>query len=223
MVVKDKDVLPNTSTIPNLALDIREFKALRQQIQGRSKRVYFIIGSIQRTPITKFSRKEVLLSLTFPTLYLTSTTDFIQPRQREVDYLIYIRYIITYINGQFARYSRFQFTIFNTLLRKQTTNTTSFFINQVSSNKPITIDDIRNAFNSLDSSISLVNILVRYSAKIRGIQLYQIKQGSNLQAIVSRSSLIPRLIPYTNLIILGLVAIFALPIYYLFYYRLLLV
>jgi len=29
MVVKDKDVLPNTSTIPNLALDIREFKALR--------------------------------------------------------------------------------------------------------------------------------------------------------------------------------------------------
>jgi hypothetical protein len=74
---------------------------------------------IHSTPLSEFNRSQALLSLTFPSLYPEGKGEFVMPRQRSIDYDVYLRHAMRWRDGRFARHPRFRFVAFNTLVRRQ--------------------------------------------------------------------------------------------------------
>ncbi|KAF1949335.1 hypothetical protein CC80DRAFT_510570 [Byssothecium circinans] len=131
----------DTTVVPNIVPDVGEFETLHRQIQSRPS--YFTMGLVRRTPISKYSNWEKILSLAFPTLYPNGIGDYMQPRMREVAYADYVQHMISYKDGRFAHHSRFRFAAFNTLLRRQTTAKAGFFVRKTLDGASMTAEDIQ--------------------------------------------------------------------------------
>jgi hypothetical protein len=181
---EEEDIPPESAAVPDLVPDLGEFEALRQQIQQRTRDAFLSMGSIRRTPIHEFNRQEALLSLAFPSLYPTGAAEFVAPRMREVSFASYAKLMMCYQDGRFARHPRFRYAVFNTLLRKQSTEKAGFFVKRHSDGEDMTADDIQAAFDGEDGGQQLVDSVVRWSASVRGTRAYWNAEGKKLEALV---------------------------------------
>ena len=113
------------------------------------------------------------MSLAFPSLFPTGKGDYVQPREREISYSDYLLHLMRYSDGRFASHSRFPYFVFNTRMRQQSSQLSSFFVNRF--NRPegrdVSIDDI-SAASAADSgdyhAQALLNSVVRSGASLRG-------------------------------------------------------
>ena len=125
------------------------------------------------TPLSEWDHSQAIMSLAFPSLFPTGEGDFVQPREREVSYADYVVHLMRYSNGRFASHSRFPYFVFNTRMRQQSCQLSSFFVNRF--NRPegrdVSIDDISAAL-SADSTDhdaqALLNSVVRSAGSLRG-------------------------------------------------------
>jgi hypothetical protein len=211
---------PDSAAVPDLAPDTTEFEILRQQIQQSNRQALFSVGSIRQTPIAEFNNSERLLSVAFPSLFPQGKADFATPRMRDVSFSSYIKLMVCYKDGRFARHPRFRYAVFNTLLRKQSIERAGFLVRSMSTAQTMSAADIQAAFTSEDRGDSLMHSLVRFSSAIRGTRPYWMAEGKKLESMVCLSVLVLILYQYCTNTIPGPAAQMSNPIYYFFSSRL---
>lgn len=183
----EEDLMPECVAVPDVAADVTEFEALREQIQSRALDTFLSMGSVRRTPIAEFNTSEACLSLAFPSLYPTGRAEFVAPRLREISYASYVKLMLCYRDGRFARHPRFRYATFNTLLRRQSNDKAGFFVKRHAGSEDMTVEDIQAAFNSDHNGQQLLDTIVRWSAALRGTRAYWASEGKKLESMVSIS------------------------------------
>jgi hypothetical protein len=174
---------PDVSAIPDMAPDMTEFEALRAKIQ-RPNQAFLSMNSLRRTPLAEFNNREALLSLAFPSLFPNGQTEFVSPRVRDVTYHNYIKCLMAYRDGRFARHSHFRYAVFNTLMRKQSMEKAGFFVRKANAEN-VTAEDIQEAFDGPQGGQQLTDTVVRWSANLRGTRAYWAREGKQLESMVS--------------------------------------
>lgn len=175
---------PEHGFVPNFAPDAVEFDTLRNHIRRTTNREYLSMASIRRTPISEFNNREPLLSLAFPSLFPNGQAEFIQPRLREVDYLGYVRHLLCYKDGRFARHPRFRFAAFNMLLRRESAAKAGFYVRRTFEGQDMTVEDVQDEFTGEDGGQRMIDSIVRFMANIRGTQSFWTREGKSLEAMV---------------------------------------
>lgn len=132
--------------------------------------MYLTMPSFRPTPLSEFNKNQLLLSLTFPTLFPSGEAEFLTPRIRSVNYAPYIEYLIKYKDGWFARHPRFRYIAFNTLIRSQIRTRSSYYV-QKNPRRPANrtvdpedLDDIEEVeyAQNLDLDIELEDLLMAF-------------------------------------------------------------
>ncbi|KAH6669076.1 hypothetical protein B0J14DRAFT_487932, partial [Halenospora varia] len=77
---------------------------------------YLTQAPFRITPLCKFNQSQVLLSLAFPTLFPYIEVEFVSSCIYNVKFADYIKHLIKYYNGRFARYLYFYYVVFNTYI-----------------------------------------------------------------------------------------------------------
>jgi hypothetical protein len=197
--VEGLESLVEVSAVPDLAPKDTDLEALRGRLQvdygyrepavradpARSVQGHIVMPRLHQTPLDEFNRSQKLLSLAFPTLYPQGKADFLEPRMRSVDYKVYIKHMLLYIDGRFARHPRFRYVAFNTLMRRQINTRSSFFVKHRPNDRLVDIEDLRQAFNNDDPEAqALLNSIVRYSGSLQGTRPFWNGKNHNLMSYV---------------------------------------
>ena len=140
-------------------------------------------------PLSEWDRSQAIMSLAFPSLFPTGEGDYVQPREREISYSDYVLHLMRYSNGRFASHSRFPYFVFNTWMRQQSSQLSSFFVNRF--NRPegrdVSIEDI-SATLAADSgdyhAQALLNSVVRSAASLRGTRPFWNGKKHQLMAYI---------------------------------------
>ena len=183
------------AAVPNFIAAQADLEQLRCQLDGHLAqnpeqvplRPYLEMPAIRSTPISEFNRSQPLLSLAFPTLYPNGEADFITPRQRTIKYNEYIEHAMKWHDGRFARHPRFRYVVFNTLMRQQVNQRSSFFVRRSGAGprQPVDANELREAFNDdTPESRALLNSIVRYSGSLRGTRAFWNGRRQQLEAYV---------------------------------------
>ncbi|EED21753.1 hypothetical protein TSTA_089920 [Talaromyces stipitatus ATCC 10500] len=110
--------LPERSAVPDLLAQGDELTAIRDQLQPESGHAHLEVSLFRSTPLIEFNRTQPLLSWAFPTLFPRGEAEFTTPRQRTVSFEDYIKHLMKFRDGRFARHPRFRYVVFNTLMRQ---------------------------------------------------------------------------------------------------------
>lgn len=128
------------SAVPNFNAEQDEMTKLRQQLGllgaktvGRQPRrqPHMSMPTPRTTPVSEFNKTTPILSWVFPTLYPRGLAEIVTSRPREVQYPDYIRHLLLYKDGRFARHPRWRYVVFNTLMRHRVNTKAGFFVNKL--------------------------------------------------------------------------------------------
>ena len=86
----------------------------------------FSAPSIRGTPISENNPARYIPLLAFPTLFLNRQASFTASRRKTIAEPDYVRHLMRYNNGRFARYPGFRYWAFNHSLREQASKASSF-------------------------------------------------------------------------------------------------
>jgi len=195
------------AAVPNMVVNDRELDLLRDQLAGEVQihdpmeaqlprqaqpaaeaplaQAHLVMPEIHSTPLSEFNRSQALLSLTFPSLYPEGKGEFVMPRQRSIDYDVYLRHAMRWHDGRFARHPRFRFVAFNTLMRRQISTRSTFFCkrHEQLNPEPLDINALKDAFrNETPEGRRLLESIVRWTGSIRGTRAYW---GVKLQELLA--------------------------------------
>ncbi|KAJ3459135.1 hypothetical protein MRS44_015208 [Fusarium solani] len=196
----EDDALPDpddwdAAAIPNFVAKERDLTFLRNRLQGRpdqpsvplepADEPCLEMPAVWSTPLNQFNRSQPPAPPAPPTLFPRGEADFVEPRQRGVQYAEYTETLMKYHDGRFARHPRFPYVPFNTLMRQQINQRSTFFIKKDGHRQPADVDQLRQAFNSntLEAK-ALLNLVVRYSGSLRGTCPYRGGRRYQLEAYV---------------------------------------
>jgi hypothetical protein len=164
--------------------DDTEMNAIRERVLPQNQ---LTLPSFRSTPISKFNRSQALLSLVFPSLFPRGDAEFTLPRFRNVKYSEYVKHLLKYKDGRFARHPRFRYVVFNTLMRRQVNTRAGFYVRRRADQEPdsLTLEDLRVAFdeNSPESE-ALLNSITRFSGSMRGTRPFWVGRRQQLDAFV---------------------------------------
>ena len=93
-------------------------------------------------PISEFTT-EGYFTQAFPALFPMGAGDFRSPRLRSVTLGEYLKHIMRYIDGRFARHPRFRYFALNTMMRWRALETAQGFVKQNPSDAAITVEELR--------------------------------------------------------------------------------
>lgn len=114
------------SVIPNIAPSATEHQHFSREVAER-------IQCIRIPPITtqliSETQRSCIISLGFPTIFPRAQAEFNLPRERSITYLEWVRHLMKYRDGRFARRHRLHCYLFNTLIRRQSQSISRFYIN----------------------------------------------------------------------------------------------
>ena len=103
----------SSSFLPAAPHQATEREAVQQVVSGEQPVAWPPRGD---TPLNE-SHSEGYITLAFPTLFPTGAADFTAPRMRPVTLGYYLKHLMMYSDGRFARHPRFRFFALNTKMR----------------------------------------------------------------------------------------------------------
>jgi len=172
------------SAIPDIRPDISDLEYLRGA-SGADAADWpaLSIPSIRATPINEYNASDKTLSLAFPTLYPTGAADFNCPRQRTVSYDAYVKHLMRYKDGRFARHPRWRYVVFNTKLRRQANTRASYIVNKMLGD--VSLEEIRTAFAE-DAPVAnkVLDQITRSTTAACGTRPYWASKRNDLIAMV---------------------------------------
>nr|OQO27419.1 hypothetical protein B0A51_07870 [Rachicladosporium sp. CCFEE 5018] len=101
--------------------------------------------NIIKAPLEDFNSSQKLLSLAFPSLYPEGAAEYLEPRTHSISYSDYIKHLIKFEDGRFARHNAWLFVVYNTLMREQIRSKAAF-ISRRQGEDAFTADELRVAF-----------------------------------------------------------------------------
>lgn len=176
---------PDTSAVPDLLPRDSEIQQLRQAIRAETgNSMQFSLPLIHATPINEFNQTEKLLSLAFPTLYPTGQGDYVCPRIKKIDYGDYLKHLMKYHDGRFAKHNSWRYVVFNTWMRMK-----AFKCSRVTASRrdvtDLNFETLCQALAENDTEGQrLLSLIRRSSSKLRGTREYWVSNRNNLLAYV---------------------------------------
>jgi ATP-dependent DNA helicase PIF1 len=190
-----------TSMIPDLRPEITEFERLRRDLLGiplphpllptpppapsptllPSTPHQLSVATFRQTPISEFDKK-CLLRMIFPTLFPFGQGDINLPRRDPIAFSAWIRHVLRYKDGRFARHSRFSYVVFNMSMRQQARARATYICSK--------IDDADMSFEDLQERVrhgesdSLIGHITRSAHHLRGTRPYWNLERHKLETIV---------------------------------------
>ncbi len=124
--------------------------------------------TIRPTPLNEFNRSQALFSLACPSLYPYGKADFVQPRQREINYQDYLEHAMKWNDGRFAKHHTFRYIALNTLMRQQAYAHSRFYVNKRQT--LLTKTDLQQALENPDrpEAQTILNQISRFAGAIKG-------------------------------------------------------
>ncbi|KAF6834321.1 mitochondrial dna helicase [Colletotrichum plurivorum] len=180
----EDDVDDEGAAVPNVMPEEADLDRLRQEIGAPHRQEHIDMPSFRATPLNDMNDKQALLSLAFPSLFPNGQAEFVQPRQRTVDYLTYVQHAIKWKDGRFARHPRFRFVAFNTMMRRKAAGRSVYFAKHTG-RQELTVEDLRSAFaEDTPESKALLNSVVRFADVLKGTRTYWQTKRNHLEACV---------------------------------------
>jgi hypothetical protein len=135
LATKNGDV--DYAAAPNLIPAQQDLVRLRNQVRGENEapeqppiQNFIEIPGVRATPLNDLNNRLALISLAMPTLMPHSLGEYTLPRLRAVDWPTWVRHAMLWHDGWFARYPRFPFIAFNTIMRAQVNKKSSWLVNR---------------------------------------------------------------------------------------------
>ena len=135
--------------------------------------------SLGRTPIDEF-HSEGYFSCAFPTLFPTGAADYTAPRHRPVTIGYYLKHLMLYKDGRYAKHPRFPYFALNTEMRWRALQAGRIYIRQHPEDARMTITELHQLVNPTAFS----NKVLHYAATLRGTRPYWMRQRTRLISMV---------------------------------------
>ncbi|KAJ5171639.1 hypothetical protein N7492_004232 [Penicillium capsulatum] len=175
---------PERVAVPDLFDEQEEITAVQNMVAppAAPPQPYLAVPSFQETPLDEFNTRQPLLSLAFPTLFPYGEAEFLQQRERKVEYSDYIRHLIKHELGAFAQHPRFRYVAFNTILRRQAGSKAGFFVR----GRDIPdLDELRAAFQEdTPEARALLRSVTTLANSLRGTGAYWSDRRRDLYAYI---------------------------------------
>lgn len=178
------DDAPSVATaVPDIMPTTSEMDQLRRQFSGEQS--HLNMPPFRSTPIAEFDTAQPVLSWAFPTLYPRGEADFSTPRLRSVSFSNYAKHLMKFHDGRFARHPRWRYVVFNTLMRRQSSQRAGFFARK-SDQGNLSREELRELFEGDTSEANaLTGSIVSFSSAMRGTPPYWAARRRELAAYVS--------------------------------------
>ena len=171
-----------TSTfIPGSYHSITEEEHIRRSLEESSSTSSVPWPTRDNNTINEFST-EGYFSCAFPTLFPTGSADFLAPRINKVTIGNYLKHLLLYDDGRFAKHSRFRYFALNTEMRWRAIETGRIYVRQNPNDDHLTIDELRDMVGTEAETFS--NRVLHYAASLRGTRQYWMRQRSRLISMV---------------------------------------
>ena len=165
----------SSSFVPAAPRQATEQEAVEQVVSGEQPVAWPPHGD---TPLNEF-HSEGYITLAFPTLFPTGAADFTMPRMRPVTLGYYLKHLIMYNDGRFARHPRFRYFALNTEMRWRALQAGHVYVRQHPEDARLSVDELRDMVGTSFSSR-----VCHYAGSLRGTRPYWMKQRSCLIAMV---------------------------------------
>ena len=172
------------SFVPSTTQRMTEQETVRQSLQERHSHQppptlsWPPIGS---APINEFNT-EGYMSCAFPTLFPTGAADFLAPRPLAVTIGNYLKHMMMYEDGRFARHPRFRYFALNTEMRWRALQAGRIYIRQHPHDAQLSVEELRGMVGHEGEAFS--NRILHYATSLRGTRQYWFQQQSRLIAMV---------------------------------------
>ena len=179
----DENQPPQTAVVPNLLPDQTEIERLQQALTQATHPVDSIMlsmVSVADDPVSEWDSKPVF-PMAFPGLFPYGRGDFYKRRGEVISLGDWIRHLLKYKDGRFARHSRFCYYAFNHLLRAQSKQHSSYVCKKLNG-KNITFQDLEERVR--EGKADLANHIVRSAEQLRGTRPFWAARGRELEAMV---------------------------------------
>ena len=133
------------------------------------------------TPINEFNT-EGYITCAFPTLFPTGAADFVASRPHAVTIGNYVKHLMMYEDGHFARHPRFCYFALNTEMRWRALQTGRIYARQQPHDAQLSVEELRDMVGREGEAFS--NRVLHYAASLRGTRQYWFRQRSRLIAMV---------------------------------------
>ena len=120
-------------------------------------------------PISEF-RTEGYFTQAFSALFPTGAGDFRSPRLRSVTLGEYLKHIMRYKDGRFARHPRFRYFALNTMMRWRALETARVFVKQNPSDAALTVEELREMTKTSEKTPHFPNKVVHFGKSLHGIR-----------------------------------------------------
>ncbi|XP_065826022.1 uncharacterized protein [Oscarella lobularis] len=136
-------------------------------------------------PISEFTT-EGYFTQAFPALFPTGAGDFRSPRLRSVTLGEYLKHIMRYKDGRFARHPRFRYFALNTMMRWRALETARVFVKQNPSDAALTVEELREMTKTSEKIPHFANKVVHFGKSLHGTKQYWNMQKKNLFAMMEK-------------------------------------
>ena len=156
--------------------------AQRQQPGHRRDTPVVMWPATGSTPVNEF-HTEGYMSCAFPTLFPTGVGDFTAPRERTVTIGYYLKHLVLYRDGRFAKHHQFRYFALNTEMRWRALQAGRIYIRQHPQDARLSVEELREMVGTGEGS-SFSSRVQHFAASLRGTAPYWFKQRSRLIAMV---------------------------------------
>ena len=129
-------------------------------------------------PLNEF-HSEGYITKAFPTLFPTGAADFTAPRVRPVTIGYYLKHLMMYCDGRFAKHPRFRYFALNSEMRWRALQAGRVYVRQHPEDARLSVSELRDMVGT-----SFSNRVLHYAASLRGTRPYWMRQRSRLIAMV---------------------------------------
>ncbi|KAG7009693.1 ATP-dependent DNA helicase [Physcia stellaris] len=141
----------------------------------------FSMPTMRGTPLSEFDPSLHIECKAFPTLFPRGLAAFTESRQRRVEFDQWVKHLLLYRDGRFARHPQFRYWAFNTLMRSRAAKSAVWMTKQFPGKK-LTLEQLKEMASRKDSH--LADSIIRRGDVIRGTRPYWKKARSELEAMV---------------------------------------
>ena len=153
----------SSSFVPAAPRQATEQETVEQVVTGEQPVAWPSRGD---TPLNEF-HSEGYITLAFTTLFSTGAADFTAPHMRPVTLGYYLKHLMMYSDGRFARHPRFRYFALNTEMRWRALQAGRVYIRQHPEDARLSVDELRDMV-----STSFSSGVCRYADSLGGTRPY---------------------------------------------------
>ena len=160
---------------------VTEQEAIHQAVSDQQQPPTLSWPRVGDTPLNEF-HSEGYITCAFPMLCPTGAADYTALHVRPVTIGYYLKHLMRYEDGRFAKHQRFRYFALNTEMRWSALQAGRIYIRQHPEDAQLSVSELREMVHTSGTSFS--TRVLHFAASLRGTRPYWMRQRSRLRAMV---------------------------------------